>query len=380
MARLNLIIESDDDDDEELPDISKLLLAACNPTIGKKGEEEERVLVVGSPASQTENASNRRQRPLQVATGNELLMPVAREGTKGNGLRRNGSWDREQGEKDGVLKRLSPRKAAQIVQSRSKSGVPMDEESSSEEHMSDFVVDDSESGAERSPRRRRRKEKMVEGFVRESESGKMVMSSDHSVIDLLSPRVDKRSETPESGSSHEAFDEDCLGRLRLCVYLPIWKPVYALANLPSVHLHDQGHPTEDKMRARKNYSPHHPTAPRSQNSNLLPSVSNGSLPPPTDRASTPSGAKKSSTTGTTSTPPPANPNPLGNCSRSMKMETMKHTSRHLPPPRGEEARLRRRGDGETKRPWSGRRHSTSEKSSLRLISCENWISRWPTDG
>ena len=216
MARLNLIIESDDDDDTELPDISKLLLAACNPTGAKKGEEEERVLVVGGPAAQRENFGIRRQRPLQVATGNELLMPVAREGTKGDGLRRNGNWDKGQGEMDRVLKRLSPRKAAQIVQSRSKSGVLVDEESSSEEHMSDFVVDDSESEAERSAPRRRKK--MVEGFVRGSESGKMAVSSDHSVIDLLSPRVDKRSETPESGSSHEAFDEDCLGRLRLWVY------------------------------------------------------------------------------------------------------------------------------------------------------------------
>ena len=233
MARLNLIVESDDDDNDEFPDVS-VLLANNNPSGKEKEILLERIQTLTKKKDDgkvmTALESRRRQRPLKLAHVNSLLLlPMVYKDVRLNGgggfatdeeTSGMGTWDprgreiqsenRGRVEKvpDKIRKRSSPRKAAQI--SAARFHVPMDEDGSSEGNMSDFVVRDSESEVEavpvRSPRR-----KAKEGFVR----GSKTISSDQSVIDLLSPQANNRRETLPPGPSHENFDEDCRGRLRL---------------------------------------------------------------------------------------------------------------------------------------------------------------------
>ena len=258
MARLNLIVESDD----ELPDISVLLAhpagkkERCSGTPTKKaGNVTQRV--------QTPDLANpefRRQRPLKLAHVNSLLLPI------GNGIRQDSDFPLDESSQnktcepprrrspfetqsedkvkkgpDEVRKRSNPRKVAKssFVHSRVRlqpqSSPPMDEDSSSEENMSDFIVSQSDSDLENPPVRSPRKKKM-DSFARESESQNTAITFDHSVIDLLSPPTSnpqsKRSETPPPRPSQETFDEYCLGQLRLCVELPTRESTYS-ANLIS---------------------------------------------------------------------------------------------------------------------------------------------------
>ena len=241
----------------------KEMMVPCETRTKFKKDGGDKVTSMQLQASTTTaNPEFRRQRPLKLAHVNSLLLPLVKEknnrrdgtssvspdrsrknqidkkkpcGLLGRGLslveKSPKSEDGVEKEApDEIWKRASPRrKAAQISSAyfhvrspdhRNSSGLlPMGEDNSSEENMSGFIVSQSESDMEAPPVRSPRR-KMKEGFSRESESRNKTGSSAHSVIvDLLSPCGEnprhKRPETPPSGPSHEVFDEDCLGRLRL---------------------------------------------------------------------------------------------------------------------------------------------------------------------
>ena len=241
MARLNLIVESDD----EFPDVSILLGGPAGKKDRLSGAQTKKAgKVTQLRDTAPANPGFRRQRPLKRAHVNSLLLPIANETRQDREIfppgessqiqtyepqrRRSpfetGSENKVKKAPDDIRKRSSPRKAAQIssahsqIQSQSNSSLPMDEDNSSEENMSDFIVSPSDSDLETLPVRSPRRKKM-EGFARGSKSQSMAMASDDSVIELCSPRANdfekKRSETPPPGPSHESFDGDCLGRLRL---------------------------------------------------------------------------------------------------------------------------------------------------------------------
>ena len=240
MARLNLIVESDD----EFPDVSILLGGPAGKKDRLSGAQTKNAgKVTQLRTTARANPEFRRQRPLKLAHVNSLLLPIANEIRQERDFfpnessrnqtseppRRRSPFETQSENKgkkapDDIRKRSSPRKAAQIssahsqIQSQSNSDLPMDEDNSSEENMSDFIVSQSDSDLEAPPVRSPRRKKM-EGFARESKSQSLATASDDSVIELFSPRANvshnRRSETPPPGPSHESFDEDCLGRLRL---------------------------------------------------------------------------------------------------------------------------------------------------------------------
>ena len=242
MARLNLIVESDD----ELPDVPELLANSTwkkEKLIGAQTKKAGKAKQL--PTTALLNPELRRQRPLKISHVNSLLLPVANKVRQDERLppdassqsksceppRKRSPFETQSESKikkgpDAIGERSSPLKAARVppvhspIRPQPNSGLPMEEDNSPDESISDFIVSQSESDLEALPLRSPRRKKK-EGFARESASQNMAMASDHSVIDLLSPptntRQSKRSETPPPGPSHETFNEDYLGQLRLCV-------------------------------------------------------------------------------------------------------------------------------------------------------------------
>ena len=172
MARLNKL----DDSGDELPDITDLLRNARECSKSSLGKQNG----CTTPASPLKTASqNRKQRPLKIAPANILLLPLAKKGSdcsedaqtyknaedwipeqlnKISPLEEESDDQKDAGRKGSRL-RSTPRKIAKaptdnnsfaLVQKREQAS---NDESSSKDYLSDFIVDDSFSELELPPTR-----------------------------------------------------------------------------------------------------------------------------------------------------------------------------------------------------------------------------------
>lgn len=241
MARLNVALDSDD----EFPDLSILLAGSSTGQHGTISNANAQS-IKDTPLNSKPNVSpgSRRQRPLKLAHVNTLSLPLADEfGVDKKSIsvvsRGTNPPDFEEDERTRceplkkitttdslalTAKRSSPRKTVQSsfaftgFRPQRDNVQASDEDSSFEDNLSDFVVNDSASDIER-PRKRPPRKKT--GVASGSNSQTVRASSDHSVIDLTSPKKSHssiiRPETPPLASSNEPFDEDCFGQLKLYV-------------------------------------------------------------------------------------------------------------------------------------------------------------------
>ena len=253
MARLNIVLDSDD----EFPDVSILLAGSTgqNGTIPKTNLGS----IKNIPLNSKPNISpgSRRQRPLKLGHVNTLSLPLVdgfgvdqkSSSVVSRGINLPGFEDERNRceplkkiitEKPLAFtaKRSSPRKAVQgsltFTQFRHRRDKVQasDEDGSSENNLSDFVVNDSASDIEGPPKRSPRKKTALTSG---SSSQSVQILSDQSVIDLTSPNKPhsstNRPETPPPASSKEPFGEDCFGQLKL--YVASIKVLGTFANLAS---------------------------------------------------------------------------------------------------------------------------------------------------
>jgi len=239
MARLNSCTGSGD----ELPDIADLLREAKISFGSSLQKQGDRPTPSASPAKTA--AQNRRQRPLKIAHVNSLLLPLTgstpqrlkevqgHTGTEEKttkGSFRTSSQDKQRDGKDNgnsedVKLRSSPRKAVRermdyttytLVQ---ENDLGPHSDSSSLDHLSDFIVDDFNSDLETPPLRS--PSKNTKRIQKGDRSG-LTAFRPHKpspVIDLISQEkfstVHSRPQTPATDLFSDRSDEDTLGHLRL---------------------------------------------------------------------------------------------------------------------------------------------------------------------
>lgn len=238
MARLNGVTGSGD----ELPDIADLLKKAKITFGTSLQNQHDRPNSSTSPAKTA--AQDRRQRPLRIAHVNSLLLPLTnpspqrlkdiqgRTGTEGKIVK--GSFialsqdkhrdGKDDGTSEGIKLRSSPRKAVRERVDYStctpvhENDCGLHSDSSSQDHLSDFIVDDSsdlETPPLRSP------SKYTNRIQRRDNSGLTAFRPHEPspIVDLTFPEkpstVDSRPQTPPSDAFNRRSDEDTLGHLRL---------------------------------------------------------------------------------------------------------------------------------------------------------------------
>ena len=239
MARLNSSTESGDD----FPDLADLLRTAKEFS---KSAPQRQDGSTASVASQPKTAAqSTRQRPLKIAHVNSLLLPLtsgtlrhakdarnhddteaeAEEQISGPlGQEKEKDCKENRKGKDNRL-RSSPRKAVKVptdystFDSVQEKELDLGDESSSEDHLSDFIVDDSASDLEAPPVRS--PEKDPKRFQK-SNSSTQPASRSHkpsSIIDLTSPEKPikgiARPQAPPRGPFEDRFDEKDFGHLQL---------------------------------------------------------------------------------------------------------------------------------------------------------------------
>lgn len=226
MAKLNSCTGSDD----ELPDIADLLKeakASFGSSLQKQDDKSN------SSASPGKTATNRRQRPLKIAHISSLLLPLS-----GPILQRleeiQGHISTAEKTTEGSTRvlshdnqklRSSPRKAVrERVDYSTYTLVQEDElaphsDSSSQDYLSDFIVDDSNSDLETPPLRS--PSKYTKKIQKGDSSGRATFQAPEPfpIVDLTSQEkpssVDSRPQTPPSDPFNDRSDEDTLGHLRL---------------------------------------------------------------------------------------------------------------------------------------------------------------------
>lgn len=238
MARLNGVTGSGD----ELPDIADLLKEAKINSGTSLQNQHDKPNSSTSPAKTT--AQDRRQRPLSIAHVNSLLLPLTipaprrlkriqgHTGTEGktfkgsfNALSQDKQRDgKDKGTSEGVGIRSSPRKAVRervdcsTCTPAQENDLGLHSDSSTQDHLSDFIVDDSsdlETPPLRSP------SKYTNRIQRGDNSGLITLRPHEPspIVDLTSPEkpstVESRPQTPPFDAFNRRSDEDTLGHLRL---------------------------------------------------------------------------------------------------------------------------------------------------------------------
>ena len=227
MARLNTtVIDSDD----ELPDVSILLAPRARNSFETPSSRRTREFPQDesqkAPVLLTGTGSPRRQRSLKLIHVNSLLLPLASELRRENGVDAEDSVGeitgtnkkREQQHRVAASENTQISRKGRLNSREIKPGFYFsDEDISDEDSMSDFIVDDSASDLEvpvpRSPR------KNTNNLATRPKSPAKSMSK-YQAIDPISPEETRPTSArpvtpPEAASQKGAFREECLGRLRL---------------------------------------------------------------------------------------------------------------------------------------------------------------------
>jgi len=239
MARLNSCSGSGD----ELPDIADLLREAKISFGSSLQKQGDRPTPSASPAKTA--AQNWRQRPLKIAHVNSLLSPLTgstpqrlkevqgHTGTEEKttkGSFRASSQDKQRDGKDNgnsedVKPRSSPRKAVRervdystyaLVQNND---LGLHSDSSSQDHLSDFIVDDFDSDLEAPPLRSPSK---YTKRIQKGDNSGLTAFRPHKpspIVDITSPEnpntVDSRPLTPPCHPFDDGSSREILGHLRL---------------------------------------------------------------------------------------------------------------------------------------------------------------------
>ena len=235
MAKLNRNSDSGD----ELPDIGDLLRGVKQDSKFSPRKRIGGTTVLESPTKTA--AQSRRQRPLQVAHVNSLLLPLrtvtwqesVAAGDKAKDILnrplslQEGKHNQENGDRK---LRSSPRKATAASVNHNAFDVvqggilDLKSESSSEDHLSDFIVDDSDSDVDcppprwpsKTPRRLQRKNESSQRAPQANESlpGIYFLSPEKPTDQVAQPQ------TPPRLSSEFQLN-DGLGHLRLFVLIAV---------------------------------------------------------------------------------------------------------------------------------------------------------------
>jgi len=232
MARLNSCTGSGD----ELPDIA-VLLREAKASFGSSLQKQDDKPT--SSASPGKTATNRRQRPLKIAHVNSLLLPLTGstpqrlkeiQGHTGTEEKTSRGSPRvlshkDNGNSEGVKLRSSPRK---VVRQRvdystytlgQEKDLSLHSDSSSQDHLSDFIVDDFDSDLEAPPLRSPSK---YTKRIQKGDNSGLTAFRPHKpspIVDITSPEkpntVDSRPQTPPSDPFDDRSSRETLGHLRL---------------------------------------------------------------------------------------------------------------------------------------------------------------------